>query len=455
MKNRQFSNFQLLALSLVLIAFCYSSRASEDVIRSVELKLLWEKTVDFEYDGITPDAKFERFVAKKSLGSFREHFIFLNSTFDEVFEIQTSKYGIYGIDNGRINIFEHRDYLKANESKTLSKLNLVVNEVVYRSTNNRFLGVIQMYYNNKTNRFDRRFQFFEIDETCHRKLLWEKDPLCPAALSNPQARTKNYKYTDWEYCLNDFSIAKNGNVMLIAGQMRGGVAQRMMVFNRNGMVLLDVDETSSVKQIWGFCLNNIGEFYYGEYTFGSPDMPPRYFFDAEGKQIEKEEYHKRTDLKPYDVYKLPFWTTGTSSYPDRIMGHDFFTDKNGLNIVYLKAKHKYGHYLSLYSIDKKEEVWRIENEKAGYQFGRPTVLKNGNLILITRKKSWNQEECDFKTYRKNSLKTPTERLFINKKGEIIHAFKEIGKWKIESEAKRILFYSNDGNFKMYGFTTSK
>jgi len=436
MKNRQFHIFQLWAVSLVLIAFCYLARATEDVVKSVELKLLWEKTVNFEYSIITTDSNFKRIIGSKYLGYYdSEHYIFLNSTGEKTFEIQNSR---YGIGSRKINIYDHPDYVQAKKDETLSKLNLVVNELAKLSTNNRYLGIIQTYYNNKEHRFDRRFKFYAIDEACRQQLLWEKDPICPKP-SNKQTRAKSKNYQDWECCINEFSVAKNGNVMLVAGFSRKGEAKRILVYNRNGILLQEVENCSNPMPIVGFSLNNIGEFKYAEMHWGYID--PMKYFNLEGIEIEEEEYHNDPDPEPYNIMRLPFWISQKSSYSDRTMGHVFFTNESGLNIVYMKAKHRIGHYLTLYNIDKRKEIWTFENDKEGYELiNSPAISQNGDLILISREKS---------------LKGSFEQLFLNKNGELVGSFNKHGFPIMSEDGKRLFIYNDDGNLEMYSIVIAR
>ncbi len=185
MKEIKFNCIRLAMLCLVLFASCYTAKGSEDPIRSVELKLLWEKSVDFEYGLIIPDPDFKRFVATKSLGKRNDRYVYLNGACEKIFAIQSSK---YGKGPGRTNLYYHPHYIRAKKDDTLSELNLVVTDFVVPSQNYNYLGVFQMYYTNKTDRFDRRFKFYEIDAVGNRKLLWEKDPSCPDLLTKKQTK---------------------------------------------------------------------------------------------------------------------------------------------------------------------------------------------------------------------------------------------------------------------------
>ncbi len=231
------------------------------------------------------------------------------------------------------------------------------------------------------------------------------------------------------------------------------MTKRLLVYDKAGSILLEVDSCSNPMPIVEMSLNKIGEFAYEQWEWKRQDTEMQYF-NPEGAEITEEEFHTHVDLKPYDVTKLPFWVDMTSSYPDRIMSHEFFTDKNGLHIVYVKAKDRHGHYLTLYNIDKDKEVWTLENDKKGYEFSYlPAVSENGDLILVTRTKSWNSNESDYDTFRQ--ISRTCERLFLNKNGKIIHNIREFGGVKMTNDGKKLLIYDDAGNFKMYSIATTR
>ncbi|MCD4652521.1 hypothetical protein K8T06_01140, partial [bacterium] len=343
MEKAELNYFKGLVLSLALFAIVNVARGSEGPIRSVELELLWEKKVDFEYDTITPDANFERFVVEGSVGQHADRYTYLNAACEKVFEIQSSE---YGKGSGKISMYDHPEYVRAKQDGTLSELNLAVTDFVAHSLNFDFLGVFHMYYDNEEDRFDRRFKFYEVDSTGNRELLWEKDSVCPDLQGQ---KSKKKDYMSWIYCLDDCFVANNGNVMLIAGNPWYGMAKRLLVCRKNGTILLDADNYSSPLPLVEFSLSNTGQFKYGRW-YPSSDAT-WLFFNQEGIEINAEEYSDLLDPERFGVRKLPSGIAQSPSYSGRIISRELFRDGNRVNLVCIRAKDGRGHYITLYDAE--------------------------------------------------------------------------------------------------------
>ncbi|MCD4653628.1 hypothetical protein K8T06_06800, partial [bacterium] len=288
----------------------------------------------------------------------------------------------------KISMYDHPEYVRAKQDGTLSELNLTVTDFIAHSPNFDFLGVFHMYYDNEEDRFDRRFKFYEVDSTGNRELLWGKDSVCPD-LQGQKSKKKDYK--SWTCCLGDCFVANNGNVMLIAGNPWSGMAKRLLVCRKNGTVLLDADNCSSVIPLVGFSLSNTGQFKYGKWYPNNSDTTLS-FFNQEGMEINAEEYRDLPDPERFGVRKLPSGIVQSPSHSDRIISRKFFRDDNRVNLICIRAKDGRGHYITLYDAENGREIWSLENNREGYEFvGIPKCSSNGELIVVPREKSWNRK----------------------------------------------------------------
>ncbi|MBN1550153.1 hypothetical protein JW979_01740 [bacterium] len=444
-----YKKFGFLAPSIIcifLFLFCNAVISSGDVVSSIELKLLWERKVDFDYDVISISPDFGRFIASGIISDNQDKYVLLDSRCQKKEELVSSK--LSAISDSEDSL-EHQENSIEKKERTLPSLMAEVDSRIVYSENIQYIGIFQTYFDKDSGKFGRRFRFFELGPDCAREKLWEVDPIC-SSMHDKKSSLDTTKSKDC--CFDDGKIADNGNVMLIAGGDRDGKANRLAIYNKSGAIIEEIGDCSQPLPPLGFSMNKFGGFKFSDWKSDSLGVTTRYF-DPDGVEIAENAF--RLNSEPFDITAMPFWTR---SQKDGIISSHYFVAEGEKKVLYIKAESFSGQYLNLYSLDRAEQVWSIENKRKGYEFTSISATNSGDLFLVVGKLKWDRKKWDLDTYQNKLTTNPLELIFVNGIGEVIHrvdTFPGADSVKLSSDGKKLFLHDSFGNFKMYSIESSR
>ncbi|MBN1878474.1 hypothetical protein JW823_00005 [bacterium] len=429
--------------AVILFLFQLSSVAnSSDVLNNVELELQWELDLPGHPCTIASSPNLALFIAESNNEKGSNSIVLVNNMGKISNTLEISKYGTC---SDKLSIYDHPAFLQAKSRGKLDQLSLEVNDVIQYSPDCKYLGIIRSYFDNAKDCFNRKFLIFKINPAGEMLELRVKDPICPEVLNELSGQQVK---EPWSLCVDSCQIANNGNSMLWVS--KGNQSNRVVIWDIEGKTLFEGTCSPSHYPCFDtFEMNDSGDFAlsWDSGDFGKEGHVANYY-DRNGSEIEKSNYIKGS--QPIDITKLSFWS---SSLTDNILSRCFFEDENGLNVAYIKAEHTRGQSVTLFNVAKSDNIWTFRNDKEGYEFGKLRTSANGDLILITRVKSWNQNAESFEDYQIQLENSPVEWIFLNKKGEAFKTLGIMGSLEMSLDGTKLLNIVGDRTLKLYSLRT--